>query len=108
PRRRAEEMAEELLVQVGLKDRMRHRVSTLSGGEQQRVAVARALVLRPEVLLADEPTGNLDTRTRDSIFELLVELNRTERLTVIVATHDLGLERRFGRVIHLEDGNVCG
>jgi lipoprotein-releasing system ATP-binding protein len=86
---------------------MTHRPGELSGGEMQRVAVARALANSPKLLLADEPTGNLDTKTRDSIFELLQELNRTENLTVVVATHDLGLVPRFQRVIGLEEGNVC-
>lgn len=96
-----------LLERVGLGHRITHRPSELSGGEMQRVAVARALVNSPRLLLADEPTGNLDTKTRDSIFDLLQELNRNEKLTVIVATHDLSLEPRFSRVIRLEEGNVC-
>ena len=101
------EKARGLLQRVGLGHRMTHRPSELSGGEMQRVAVARALVNSPRLLLADEPTGNLDTKTRDSIFELLQELNRTEKLTVVVATHDLSLVPRFRRVIGLEEGNVC-
>lgn len=99
--------ARALLERVGLGHRITHRPSELSGGEMQRVAVARALVNSPRLLLADEPTGNLDTKTRDSIFDLLQELNRNEKLTVIVATHDLSLEPRFSRVIRLEEGNVC-
>jgi putative ABC transport system ATP-binding protein len=98
--------ARELLDRVGLKQRMTHKPSELSGGEMQRVAVARALVNSPRLLLADEPTGNLDTVTRDDIFNLLLALNRDSGLTVIVATHDLSLESRFTRVIRLEDGNV--
>jgi ABC-type lipoprotein export system ATPase subunit len=98
--------AMELLASVGLGQRMTHRPSELSGGEMQRVAVARALVNSPRLLLADEPTGNLDTVTRDGIFNLLLALNRDSGLTVIVATHDLSLESRFTRVIRLEDGNV--
>jgi ABC-type lipoprotein export system ATPase subunit len=98
--------AMELLDRVGLKQRMTHRPSELSGGEMQRVAVARALVNSPRLLLADEPTGNLDTVTRDGIFDLLLALNRDSGLTVVVATHDLSLESRFTRVIRLEDGNV--
>jgi len=99
--------ARALLERVGLGHRITHRPSELSGGEMQRVAVARALVNSPRLLLADEPTGNLDTKTRDSIFDLLQELNRNEKLTVICATHDLSLEPRFSRVIRLEEGNVC-
>ncbi len=98
--------AEELLNLVGLGQRMTHKPSELSGGEMQRVAVARALVNSPRLLLADEPTGNLDTLTRDGIFNLLLALNRDSGLTVIVATHDLSLESRFTRVIRLEDGEV--
>jgi ABC-type lipoprotein export system ATPase subunit len=98
--------ARELLDRVGLKQRMTHKPSELSGGEMQRVAVARALVNSPRLLLADEPTGNLDTVTRDGIFNLLLALNRDSGLTVVVATHDLSLESRFTRVVRLEDGNV--
>ena len=98
--------AAELLDLVGLGQRMTHKPSELSGGEMQRVAVARALVNGPRLLLADELTGNLDTVTRDGIFLLLRALNRDSGLTVIVATHDLSLESRFTRVIRLEDGNV--
>jgi ABC-type lipoprotein export system ATPase subunit len=98
--------AEELLDRVGLGRRMTHKPSELSGGEMQRVAVARALVNSPRLLLADEPTGNLDTVTRDCILNLLLALNRDSGLTVIVATHDLSLESRFTRVIRLEDGAI--
>jgi len=98
--------ARELLERVGLGQRMTHKPSELSGGEMQRVAVARALVNSPRLLLADEPTGNLDTATRDGIFNLLLALNRDSGLTVVVATHDLSLESRFTRVIRLEDGVV--
>ncbi len=98
--------AAELLNLVGLGRRMTHKPSELSGGEMQRVAVARALVNSPRLLLADEPTGNLDTATRDGIFNLLLALNRDSGLTVVVATHDLSLESRFTRVVRLEDGNV--
>jgi macrolide transport system ATP-binding/permease protein len=98
--------AAELLKLVGLGQRMTHKPSELSGGEMQRVAVARALVNSPRLLLADEPTGNLDTVTRDGILNLLLALNRDSGLTVIVATHDLSLESRFSRVVRLEDGNV--
>jgi len=98
--------AQELLDRVGLKQRMTHKPSELSGGEMQRVAVARALVNSPRLLLADEPTGNLDTATRDGIFNLLLALNRDSGLTLVVATHDLSLESRFTRVIRLEDGAI--
>ena len=98
--------ARELLERVGLGQRMTHKPSELSGGEMQRVAVARSLVNSPRLLLADEPTGNLDTVTRDGILNLLLALNRDSGLTVIVATHDLSLESRFTRVVRLEDGAI--
>lgn len=106
PRKEAQELAEEILAQVGLKDRLRHRVSTLSGGEQQRVAVARALVLKPEVLLADEPTGNLDPRSAHQVQELLLNLNRTRGLTSVIVTHNFELARELDREITLKDGKA--
>lgn len=106
PRKEAQEMAEEILVLVGLKDRLRHRVSTLSGGEQQRVAVARALVLKPEVLLADEPTGNLDPKNALQVQELLLDLNRSRGLTSVIVTHNFELARELDREITLKDGKA--
>jgi putative ABC transport system ATP-binding protein len=100
--------ARELLELVGLGRRVNHRPGELSGGEMQRVAVARALVNSPRLLLADEPTGNLDTKTRDEVLGLLAGLNRDSGLTVVVATHDTGLRSRFARVIRLENGEVAG
>jgi len=102
----SKDRARKLLEQVGLGKRMTHRPTELSGGEMQRVAVARALINSPKLILADEPTGNLDTKTRDDIFGLLLALNRDSGLTVVVATHDTSLESRFTRVIRLEDGKV--
>jgi putative ABC transport system ATP-binding protein len=99
--------AEEVLAQVGLEARTAHRPSELSGGEQQRVAIARALVNRPRVLLADEPTGNLDSRTSREIVSLLTELNRDHGLTIIMVTHEESLAREFaGRSVRLSDGRV--
>jgi putative ABC transport system ATP-binding protein len=98
----------ELLERVGLGDRMRHRPHELSGGEQQRVAIARALANRPSLLLADEPTGQLDSQTGRSIMQLLQELMRTEGMTAIVATHDPTLIDLADRVIELQDGAVSG
>ena len=98
--------AESILSQVGLKDRLSHKPGELSGGEQQRVAVARALVLEPKVLLADEPTGNLDTKTGESVFDLLQELNEVRGVTLIVVTHNLKLASRLSRQIHLVDGKT--
>ncbi len=102
----AQELAESMLVRVGLQDRLYHRVSTLSGGEQQRVAVARALILEPEVLLADEPTGNLDTKSGMQVQELLLDLNRERGLTSVVVTHNLKLAQALDRQITLFDGKV--
>ncbi|MBI3944471.1 MAG: ABC transporter ATP-binding protein [Armatimonadetes bacterium] len=97
--------AKDLLERVGLSHRTTHRPSELSGGEQQRVAVARALINEPKLLLADEPTGNLDTRTRDDIFTLFQEL-AGEGLAILLATHDVELAERVGRVVRLEEGRV--
>ena len=96
----------ELLERVGLGDRIRHRPHELSGGEQQRVAIARALANRPSLLLADEPTGQLDSQTGRGIMQLLQELMRTEGMTAIVATHDPTLIDLADRVIELRDGAV--
>jgi len=93
-----------LLERVGLADRMTYRPGHLSGGERQRVAVARALINRPALLLADEPTGSLDRAASDALADLLVELNRADGVTLIVVTHALGLARRLGRVLELRDG----
>ncbi len=105
-RKEASGLAEEILVRVGLKERLRHRVGELSGGEQQRVAVARALVVEPDLLLADEPTGNLDTRTGRRINELLVQLNEEKGLTMIVATHNLELAKMMNSQIRLAEGRI--
>jgi len=106
PKPQARDDAEAILVRVGLKDRLRHRVSTLSGGEQQRVAVARALVLKPEVLLADEPTGNLDPHSGSQVQELLLALNREQGLTSVIVTHNLDLAQALTRQITLVDGKA--
>ncbi len=99
--------AGEVLAQVGLGARIGHRPSELSGGEQQRVAIARALVNRPRVLLADEPTGNLDSRTSREIVTILAELNRDQGLTVVMVTHEESLAREFAsRGVRLSDGRV--
>jgi lipoprotein-releasing system ATP-binding protein len=98
--------AETILSLVGLKERLSHKPGELSGGEQQRVAVARALVLEPKVLLADEPTGNLDTKTGESVFHLLQELNQIRGVTLIVVTHNLKLASQLPRQINLVDGKA--
>lgn len=101
-RRRAKEM----LDLVGLGDRLDHQPSQLSGGQQQRVAIARSLVNDPAILMADEPTGNLDTRTSREIIDLFKTLNREKKLTVILVTHDQDVARNANRTIVLRDGNV--
>ncbi len=102
----AREKAEAILVRVGLKERLSHRVTTLSGGEQQRVAVARALVQEPEVLLADEPTGNLDPKSGARVQELILELNRERGLTSVIVTHNMELAQALDRRITLMDGKA--
>jgi lipoprotein-releasing system ATP-binding protein len=94
------------LREVGLEQRSHHRSGELSGGEQQRVALARALVTRPKVLLADEPTGDLDNRTADSVFELIARLHRDYQLTSLIATHNLAFARRCHRVLRLHRGHM--
>jgi lipoprotein-releasing system ATP-binding protein len=100
------ERAEAILSRVGLGDRLRHYVGELSGGEQQRVAVARSLVLKPSILLADEPTGNLDARTGESIHDLLISLNRDDGVTAAVVTHNMKLAEKLSRSVTLVDGKA--
>ena len=103
----ARSAAEALLRRVGLADRLDHRPGTLSGGEQQRVAIARALVPHPSLLLADEPTGDLDEQTADSLHGLLREMHRERQLTSIIATHNLRLAATCDRVLRLENGRLA-
>ena len=98
--------AERLLKRVGLQDRLLHRPGQLSGGERQRVAVVRALINQPQLLLADEPTGALDHAAATALGQLLIELNKEEGVTIIVVTHAMDLARRMSRVLRLEDGKL--
>ena len=102
----ARERAEAILTRVGLQHRLEHHVGELSGGEQQRVAVARSLVLKPSILLADEPTGNLDGKTGESIHDLLISLNRDDAITAVVVTHNMHLADRLSRRVTLVDGKA--
>lgn len=106
PKAETKSRAEELLEILGLSARLGHRVGELSGGEQQRVAVARALLLRPRLFLADEPSGNLDSRTGRTLHELLVSLNETFGLTMIIVTHNQELASMMHRVLRLKDGQL--
>jgi len=94
------------LREVGLEQRSHHRSGELSGGEQQRVALARALITQPRLLLADEPTGDLDSRTADSVFELIARLHRDYQLTSLIATHNVAFARRCHRVLRLQSGRI--
>jgi len=104
--RNAEAEARKWLREVGLEERAHHRSGELSGGEQQRVAIARALITNPQLLLADEPTGDLDTTTAEAVFELIARLHRDYRLTSLIATHNLAFARRCDRVFRLERGQL--
>ena len=106
PKHTAIESAKSLLSEVGLSHRLHHKPGELSGGEQQRVAVARALIRRPDLVLADEPTGNLDTHTGDELFELLRKLNETLGTAFIIVTHNEKLSHQTDRLIHLQDGLI--
>jgi lipoprotein-releasing system ATP-binding protein len=105
-RAKAEEEARQWLREVGLSERGHHRSGELSGGEQQRVSLARALVTRPKLLMADEPTGDLDNRTAEAVFELIARLHRDYRLTSLIVTHNLAFARRCSRVLQLRSGRL--
>ena len=106
PKSQAEKQATEWLGEVGLVERAHHRAGELSGGEQQRAALARALMTRPKILLADEPTGDLDSQTAGVVFELIARLHRDYQLSSVIATHNFGFARGCHRVLRLENGRI--
>jgi len=105
--KKAEQQAEDLLIKVGLSHRLVHKPSELSGGERQRAALARALITQPDCLLADEPTGNLDHRTAQGIFDLILDLNESLGTALVIVTHDIELASQMGKMLTLKDGRLA-
>jgi lipoprotein-releasing system ATP-binding protein len=100
----ARKHAKEILGEVGLNHRLLHKPSELSGGERQRTAIARAIITRPDCLLADEPTGNLDSATAEKVYELLLDLQRQTAMSLVIVTHDSALAQSMSRILHMRDG----
>lgn len=106
PKRKREKKAKEMLKAVGLENRMNHKPSQMSGGQQQRVSIARAFISNPEIVFADEPTGNLDSKTTLEIMKLITEMAEEYKQTLIIVTHDLELSRYADKIIQIKDGNI--
>ena len=106
PKKRRRALAKEMLIKVGLKNRLQHKPKEMSGGQQQRVGIARAFVAKPSIVFADEPTGNLDTKTTMEVMELIREIARDNHQTIVMVTHDQSLAEYADRVIHILDGKV--
>lgn len=106
PAKRRKKMAREMLVKVGLKTRLEHKPKQMSGGQQQRVGIARAFVAKPEIVFADEPTGNLDTKTTMEVMDLIKEVARTNHQTIVMVTHDRRLAEFADKIIHILDGKI--
>jgi len=107
PEHQCRQRAIEILKRIGLEDRLNHEPSQLSGGEQQRVAIARALINKPSILLADEPTGNLDSHTSEEVLHLFTQLNEEQGITVILVTHDINIAHHAKRIIRIHDGEIA-
>lgn len=105
-KREARKKAEAILEEVGLKERLTHKPAELSGGEAQRVAIARALIGEPEIILCDEPTGNLDSETGEKILDLLIRLNKEKKRTFIIVSHDDNIAERANRIVRIKDGRI--
>ncbi|NLY53753.1 MAG: ABC transporter ATP-binding protein [Firmicutes bacterium] len=106
PKRQREAMAKDILERVGLGQHLAHRPTQMSGGQQQRVGIARALVSKPPIVFADEPTGNLDSKTTREVMEIMTELTEQNRQTLVLVTHDMSIASFAHRIIHISDGNI--